>query len=240
MSDLVRELAELSGGVTYAQPNAGQPVSQSTEVRFGYTDDALIIGVIAFDNEPDRIIATDSRRDSSLDDTDSQMVTVTIDGEGFLTIDDGSVIDLGAAKARNVNSEPLPLAGKLKDLRLYWGVRAARDLYDAETARRWARERPSFGFTPVLSSPAPDDGPEWRTGLVHEAVLADCPDMERAAPADPNMVQVHDPAGGFTVEAHAMWSCVDCHSYVEELPHAEDVADQEVNCLDCHEEVPQN
>ena len=60
------------------QPNAGQPASQQTEVRFGYTDDALIIGVIAFDDEPDKIIATDSRRDSSLDDTDG--FRVMIDG----------------------------------------------------------------------------------------------------------------------------------------------------------------
>jgi hypothetical protein len=77
--------------------------------------------------------------------------------------------------------------------------------------------------------------------VTDDATCLEChADMERAAPADPNMVQVHDPAGGFTVEAHEMWSCVDCHSYVEELPHADDVADQEVNCLDCHEEVPQN
>jgi hypothetical protein len=65
-------------------------------------------------------------------------------------------------------------------------------------------------------------------------------DMERDAPADPNMKQVHDPAGGFTVEAHSMWSCVDCHSYVVEVPHPEDFGGEEVNCLDCHEEVPQD
>ena len=62
-------------------------------------------------------------------------------------------------------------------MHLYWGVRAARDLYDSDTARGLARERPSFSFTPVLSSPATEDGPEWRTGLVHEAVLADRPDL---------------------------------------------------------------
>ena len=60
------------------QPNAGQPATERTEVRFGFTDDALIIGVIAFDDEPELIIATDTRRDSSLDDTDS--IRVMIDG----------------------------------------------------------------------------------------------------------------------------------------------------------------
>ena len=62
--------------------------------------------------------------------------------------------------------------------------------------------------------------------------------VERSAPADPDMVQVHNPEGGFFAEAHEMWSCVDCHDYVTELPHAEDVADQKVDCLNCHEEVP--
>jgi CDP-4-dehydro-6-deoxyglucose reductase len=64
-----------------------------------------------------------------------------------------------------------------RPVHLFWGVRAARDLYDGETAWGWARERPSFDFTPVLSAPGRDDGPEWRTGWVHEAVLADYPDL---------------------------------------------------------------
>ncbi len=65
-------------------------------------------------------------------------------------------------------------------------------------------------------------------------------DTERAAPANPDMVQVHTPDGGFIQEAHEMWSCVDCHTYIEEIPHAEDVADQKVDCLNCHAEMPTN
>lgn len=60
------------------QPQAGQPASQRTEVYVGYTDEALHIGFIAYDDEPLGIISTDSRRDASLDDTDS--VRVLIDG----------------------------------------------------------------------------------------------------------------------------------------------------------------
>ena len=60
------------------QPNAGRPASQRTEVFVGYTDSALLIGVVAYDDEPLEIISTDSRRDSSLDDTDS--FRVLIDG----------------------------------------------------------------------------------------------------------------------------------------------------------------
>ena len=65
-------------GFIQSQPNSGQPATQRTEVYIGVTDSALHIGVVAYDTDPDAIIATDSRRDSSLDDTDS--FRVMIDG----------------------------------------------------------------------------------------------------------------------------------------------------------------
>ena len=65
-------------------------------------------------------------------------------------------------------------------------------------------------------------------------------DAERAAPADPNVPQVHNADGSFAQEAHEMWSCVDCHTYIEEVPHADGVTEQAVDCLNCHEEVPSN
>jgi len=65
-------------GLVQTQPDAGQPMSQDTDIYVGYTDTALIIGVIAYDSEPQEIISTDTRRDSSLDDTDS--IKVLIDG----------------------------------------------------------------------------------------------------------------------------------------------------------------
>jgi len=60
------------------QPNAGQPATQKTTVYVGFTDKALHIAVVAYDDEPLEIVSTDSRRDSSLDDTDS--FRVLIDG----------------------------------------------------------------------------------------------------------------------------------------------------------------
>lgn len=53
------------------RPVAGNPASQATEVYVGYSDDALYIGVVCFDDDPAGIVVTDSRRDSSLADTDS-------------------------------------------------------------------------------------------------------------------------------------------------------------------------
>lgn len=65
--------------------------------------------------------------------------------------------------------------GIARPIHLYWGVRARRDLYLADLPQSWARTRPNFVFTPVLSEPDPD----WqgRTGMVHDAVIADHPDM---------------------------------------------------------------
>jgi hypothetical protein len=58
------------------QPTEGHPATQRTEVFVGFTDDSLYIGVICFDDDPAGIIVTDSRRDSSLDDTDSFQVVL--------------------------------------------------------------------------------------------------------------------------------------------------------------------
>jgi len=60
---------------------------------------------------------------------------------------------------------------------LYWGVRRPEDLYLGDLARQWAREHANFEFVPVLSEPRPEDHWQGRTGLVHEAILADFPDL---------------------------------------------------------------
>lgn len=75
------------------QPRAGQPASQRTEVFVGFTDEALHIGVIAYDDEPLGIISTDSRRDSSLDDTDSFRVLI----DGLLDRQNGYVFGTNPA-----------------------------------------------------------------------------------------------------------------------------------------------
>lgn len=64
-----------------------------------------------------------------------------------------------------------------REMVLYWGVRARKDLYMAELPVQWQREHPNFSFIPVLSNPTPDDAWQGRTGYVHEAVLADFADL---------------------------------------------------------------
>ncbi len=56
------------------RPDEGRPATQRTEVYIGFTDESLYIGVICFDDDPAGIIVADSRRDSSLEDTDSFQV----------------------------------------------------------------------------------------------------------------------------------------------------------------------
>ena len=68
-------------------------------------------------------------------------------------------------------------AGLKRKMYLYWGVRSMRDLYLPDLPREWEKADPNFKFVPVLSAPRPEDRWEGRTGLVHEAILADFPDL---------------------------------------------------------------
>ncbi|MFQ5548426.1 MAG: DUF5916 domain-containing protein [Woeseia sp.] len=63
-----------ANGFWQVRPDEGQPATQRTDVFVGFTADSLYIGVICYDDEPGAIIVTDSRRDSSLEDTDSFQV----------------------------------------------------------------------------------------------------------------------------------------------------------------------
>ncbi len=58
---------------------------------------------------------------------------------------------------------------------LYWGARSVDELYLRELPERWAREVAGFRFVPVVSDPQCAAG--LRSGLVHEAVLEDLPEL---------------------------------------------------------------
>ncbi|HEY6545432.1 MAG TPA: FAD-binding oxidoreductase [Dokdonella sp.] len=67
--------------------------------------------------------------------------------------------------------------GVQRPMELYWGVSNVEDLYMLELAEGWAREHPNFRIVPVLSDPASAQSWQGRTGLVHEAMLADHADL---------------------------------------------------------------
>ena len=54
-----------------AEPFEGQPATERTEVRILFDEDAIYVGAMLYDSDPEGIIATDARRDSGLEDTDS-------------------------------------------------------------------------------------------------------------------------------------------------------------------------
>jgi NAD(P)H-flavin reductase len=64
-----------------------------------------------------------------------------------------------------------------RPMTLYWGARHASDLYLLDVVQRWQREHPGFAFVPVLSDDADNAAWTGRRGLVHEALLADHPDL---------------------------------------------------------------
>jgi NAD(P)H-flavin reductase/ferredoxin len=93
--------------------------------------------------------------------------------------------------------------GMKRKMVLYWGVRTLADLYLPELPRQWAREHPNFTFVPVLSAPQPEDHWTGRTGLVHEAILADFPNLaghQIYACGSEKMVEAAHPA----FKAHGM------------------------------------
>ena len=64
-----------------------------------------------------------------------------------------------------------------RPLIIYWGARARVDLYQHALPESWAASHPNIRYIPVLSEPAAGDDWSGRTGLVHQAVLADFPDL---------------------------------------------------------------
>ncbi|MDT7928592.1 CDP-6-deoxy-delta-3,4-glucoseen reductase [Tepidimonas sp.] len=60
---------------------------------------------------------------------------------------------------------------------LYWGGRRPHDLYQDAWVRETAAALPHLTYVPVVSDALPEDGWSGRTGFVHQAVLADHPDL---------------------------------------------------------------
>ena len=64
-----------------------------------------------------------------------------------------------------------------RPLHIYWGAKARVDLYQHELPQQWAAQHANISYVPVLSEPAAGDQWSGRTGLVHQAVIADFPDL---------------------------------------------------------------
>jgi len=62
--------------------------------------------------------------------------------------------------------------GSTRPLRLFWGVRARRDLYLQDECESWSQRHGDLEYTPVLSEPTEADDWHGATGWVHEVALA--------------------------------------------------------------------
>jgi CDP-4-dehydro-6-deoxyglucose reductase len=60
---------------------------------------------------------------------------------------------------------------------LYWGCRRKADLYLHDWCVQQAAAMPNLRYVPVLSEPTAEDAWDGRTGFVHQAVMADWPDL---------------------------------------------------------------
>lgn len=69
--------------------------------------------------------------------------------------------------------EDMAHRGIRRPVRLYVGSRNAAGLYRHALAQQWAAALPDFQYIPVLS----DEAWDGRTGFVHQAVIADLPDL---------------------------------------------------------------
>ena len=73
--------------------------------------------------------------------------------------------------------EHLQHRGSQRQVVLYWGCRRRADLYQNDWCERAATEMPNLRYVPVLSEAAAEDAWSGRAGFVHEAVMADWPDL---------------------------------------------------------------
>ena len=124
----------------------------------------------------------------------------------------------GFAPVKSMLEHAFHIAMKRKMV-LYWGVRSLKDLYLPDLPKQWAAEHSNFTFIPVLSEPKPADHWTGRTGLVHEAILEDYPDLsghQLYACGSTGMVEAAHPA----FAAHGLQQD-DCFSDAFRLaPHA--------------------
>jgi len=100
--------------------------------------------------------------------------------------------------------------GITRPIRLYWGVRTAADLYQREWVEAQVRQCPALSFVPVFSG-SMDRTSGCRTGLVHEALIADYPDL--------SAVEVY--AAGPPEMIAALASAVSAHGCPREHFHAD-------------------
>jgi CDP-4-dehydro-6-deoxyglucose reductase, E3 len=84
----------------------------------------------------------------------------------------------GFAPIKSMLRHLLERHGGGRDMHLYWGARAAPDVYEEAVVLEWVRRHPSLRFTAVLSDAQHAVERHHRLGWVHEVVLAEHPRLD--------------------------------------------------------------
>jgi len=64
--DVIAKMREapITTGLTQSDPNEGEPATEKTTVQIAYDDEAVYIGILAYDREPEKIVTRLYRRDA--------------------------------------------------------------------------------------------------------------------------------------------------------------------------------
>ena len=87
--------------------------------------------------------------------------------------------------------------GTSRKMVLYWGGHSLEDFYLLDLIKQWNQNHSNFSFVPVLYAPVAQDHWDGRTGLLHQVILSDFPDLlehQVYACGSVNMVQKAQPA----------------------------------------------
>lgn len=193
---VVRQRATLLEAIEYTHDIRGLRFSLDDRAGFDFSPGQYVM--LAMEGLPARAYSIASLRDERLVEVHVRHVqggAVSSKLVGSLVIGDQVQIEgpYGSAFLREGHTGPLvaiaggsglaPIkaivesalrADPSRAVRLYFGVRARRDLYLVEHLSTLARRHPGFNLVPVLSDEAV---PGTRAGFVSDALLADGPDL---------------------------------------------------------------
>jgi hypothetical protein len=89
LDDPVWQIAPVAKDFTQMEPEEGKPAKEQTAVYVLYDERNLYIGVMCYDSAPDKVVATEMRRDINVDDDDAFDISICTDlerGESYYFI----------------------------------------------------------------------------------------------------------------------------------------------------------
>ena len=154
--------AQVVSGFRQREPREGEPATEATEVRVVFDDETLYVGVMAFDSEPDKVVARILQRD--------KLMTVNFMGGGLAFAGDDAVAILldpfhdhrnGVVFATNPNGAEFEalIANEGSDANIDW--RGVWKVAGTRTPEGWSAE---FAI-PWRTLRYPDAAPDQPWGL---------------------------------------------------------------------------